>query len=443
MVFAIVSLALLMASVDQSIVATALPALQHDLHTRVNWSSWTITVYALGQLVVMPLAGRASDMYGRKRVFLGAVLLFTVASLCCGLADDVYLLIGLRALQAVGGGAFMPSATGIVADLFGPGRDRAVGMFTSIMPIGSIIGPILGGVFVTYWSWRGIFLVNLPIGIVLLVLGTVCIPGGRRRSNERLDVGGVALLGGTMLLAMFGVGYLGSGASFASPGFVAPEFVAAVLLAGFLRRSARAPHPFIPIRLLHGRGFGVMNLINFLFGCATMGFAALVPLYAEERYGIHILEAGTLLTARAVGMVVISGLAVLLLRRTGYRRPMFVGFAMLAGASVLLAIAPPGISAYAWLAMAAAVSGIGMGVATPASNNATLQMAPTQAAAIAGLRGMFRQSGAITAVSVTTAIMARSSDPGMAQAHIFVVFAVVLLCTLPLVRRVPEHHGRW
>src|SRR5580692_10537464 len=156
-VFAVVSLALLMASVDQTIVATALPALQHDLHAQVNWSSWTISIYALGQVLMMPLAGKLGDQYGRKQVFLAAAAVFTVASLCCGLSRSILLLIVFRAIQALGGGAFMPSATGIIAEIFGRDRDRAVGLFASIFPIGGIVGPVLGGLFVTYWSWRGIF----------------------------------------------------------------------------------------------------------------------------------------------------------------------------------------------------------------------------------------------------------------------------------------------
>jgi MFS family permease len=392
----------------------------------------------------MPLAGRISDQYGRKKVFLGAVALFTVASLCCGLANDIYLLVVLRAVQAVGGGAFMPSATGIVVDQFGRDRDRAVGLFASILPIGGIAGPILGGVFVTYWSWRGIFLVNVPIGLLLLALGTVFIPRNERRTREPLDVRGVVLLGATLLSAMFGITYLGNGThSAASVGFVIPEACAAVALVLFLRHSAYADRPFIPARLLHGRGFGVMNLVNFLFGSAALGFGALIPLYAQERYGIHTLGAGTLLTARAAGMITVAGAAVLLLRRTGYRWPMIVGFTVFVVGLVLTSIAPHGLSAYTWLALAAGISGLGMGMSIPASNNATLQLAPDQTAAIAGLRGMFRQSGAITAVSISTAVLARSSDPGIAQAHIFLMFAVIVLCTLPLVFLVPEHRGSW
>ena len=154
----------------------------------MNWSSWTITVYALGQIMVMPLAGRISDQFGRRRVFIGAIALFTIASLCCGLADDIYVLVALRAVQAIGGGSFMPSATGIVSDQFGPDRDRAIGLFTSIFPIGGIVGPILGGVFVTYWSWRWIFLVNVPIGIVLLVLAAGLHPAHGEAAHGRIDL---------------------------------------------------------------------------------------------------------------------------------------------------------------------------------------------------------------------------------------------------------------
>ena len=444
LVFAIVSIALFMSSVDQTIVATALPALQHDLHARVNLSGWTITVYALGQVLAMPLAGKVSDQFGRRKVFLAAVALFTTASLCCGFANDIYLLIGLRAVQAIGGGAFMPSATGIVSDLFGRDRDRAVGLFSSIFPMGGIVGPLLGGLFVTYWSWRGIFLVNVPIGLALLVLGGLFIPRSPPRPSSRLDVRGVALLGVTLLTAMLGVTSLGSShSSLGSPGFVVPEVLSAAALALFVRHSRSAGAPFIPLRFLHGRGFGVMNLLNFLLGAAAVGLGALVPLYAENRYGLRTLPAATLLTARAVGMIVIAGAAVFLLRRTGYRWPMIAGFSVMAAGLLLMAASPAGLSPYAWLALGAGVCGAATGMSMPAANNATLQLAPEATAAIAGLRGMFRQAGAITGVSVSTAIVARSADPGMAQAHVFMAYAIILLAALPLIALVPEHRGRW
>jgi EmrB/QacA subfamily drug resistance transporter len=443
LIFAIVSIGLFMASIDQTIVATALPAIQRELHTQINWSGWTITIYALGQVVAMPMAGKISDMYGRKRVFLISVAVFTAASLCCGFAGNIYLLLLPRAIQALGGGAFMPSATGIVSDHFGRERDRAVGMFTSILPIGGIIGPIAGGFFVSYWSWRGIFLVNVPIGIVLVACVARFIPAGSPRVTSRVDVWGVVLLAVAILAAMFGITYLGSGPIPAySPVFGGCEAVAAVAAGLFVRHSRRSAAPFVPYRLLRGRGFGVMNVINLIYGAAALGFAALVPLYAQERYHINPLGAGTLLTARAVGMISVAGLAVLALRRTGYRLPMVGGFGVLAAGLFTMSSAPL-LSPYAWLAIAAGITGCGMGLSVPASNNASLQLAPDQVAAIAGLRGMFRQSGSIIAVSVTTAIIARSHDPGIMQAHVFVVFACLLVAILPLVWLVPDHHGNW
>ena len=442
-VFTIVSLALMMASVDQTIVATALPSLQHDLHAPVNWSTWTITIYALGQILVMPLAGKLGDQYGRKKIFLGAAVLFTTASLCCGFANSIYMLIVLRGLQSIGGGAFMPTATGIVSQQFGRDRDRAVGLFSSVFPLGGIIGPVLGGLFVTYWSWRGIFLVNVPLGIILISAGAVFIPASTWHRGQRLDVRGVVLLGATLLAAMFGVAILGDGKSPADPAFLVLECLAVVGVVLFARHTVRSAAPFISAEFLVGRGFGVMNLINFLFGASVLGFAALVPLYAEQRYGLRTLDAGTLLSARGVGAIAAAGLAVVMLRRTGYRWPMLIGFSLTALGLIGMAVSPHGLSPYAWLSLAAGLTGVGMGVSTPASNNATLQLAPDQSAAVAGLRGMFRQSGAITAVSLTAAVLARSGQPSVAQAHIFVIFALIMIAVLPLLLLVPEHRGRW
>jgi len=444
LVFGIVSIGLMMASIDQTIVATALNAIQRDLHAQLNWSGWTITIYALGQIIVMPLAGRLGDQFGRKRIFLGAAVLFTVASLACSLADNIYLLVLFRAFQAIGGGAFMPTATGIVSEQFGRDRDRAVGMFASIFPIGGILGPIIGGVIVTYWSWREIFLVNVPMGLLLIALGARFIPRSTPKKTGRFDLVGAGLLALTMLSGMYGITLLGgSGSSPTDPLFLGAEVLALISGYLFVRHAKRSASPFIPLNLLRGRGFGVMNSINLLYGAAVLGFGALVPLYAESRYGIQPLEAGTLLTARAVGMICVAGLAVFALRRTGYRAPMIIGFLLVAGGMTLLALAPHGMTPYGWLSVAAGVTGIGMGLSIPASNNAILQLAPDQISAIAGLRGMFRQSGGIIAVSVTTSIVANSANPGMAQAHTFVVFAAMLVLLIPFIFLVPEHRGSW
>ncbi|HEY7047846.1 MAG TPA: MFS transporter [Jatrophihabitantaceae bacterium] len=444
LVFAIVSLALFMASVDQTIVATALDTLRHDLRAPINWGGWTITIYALGQIVAMPLAGKISDSYGRKRIFLIAVALFTLSSLACGFATSIYMLVPLRAAQALGGGAFVPSATGIVSDMFGRDRDRAIGMFTSVFPIGGIAGPAIGGVFVQYWTWRGIFLVNVPIGVVLLLLGLKFIPRQGTKPAQRFDLVGVCLLGGLLLSIMYGITSLGTGSTTVwEPSVVVPELVGIGLVVAFLRHARLAASPFIPIRLLLGSGFGIMNLINFLFGCSALGFGALVPLYAHDRYGISSLSAATLLIGRAVGMVAVAAAAVFALRRTGYRLPMVAGSVVVAVGLVLMALRPlSGVSPFWWLFGTSALIGIGLGTSIPASNNAILNLAEGEVAAVAGLRGMFRQSGGIAAVSVSTAILARSTHPGTALAAVLAVFSALMVACIPLMFLVVDQRGR-
>jgi fucose permease len=247
----------------------------------------------------------------------------------------------------------------------------------------------------------------------------------------------------TILSAMIGIAVLGDGAAWYSPGVLAPELLAVALGWLFVRHTRRAPHPFISLQLLVGRGFGVMNVINFLYGAAAIGFGALVPLYAQERFGIPALESGTLLTARAIGMICVAGLAVAALRRTGYRFPMIVGFLLVAAGLVMMFLPPAGTSAYLWLSIAAAVTGLGMGLAVPAANNATLQFAKGQIAGVSGLRGMFRQAGSIIAVSVVTAVIAQSNSPGFSLGMSFLVLAATLVAIIPAVFLVPEHRGAW
>jgi EmrB/QacA subfamily drug resistance transporter len=446
-IFSVVALALLMSSLDGTIVATALHAIQHGLHASINWTSWVITAYSVGLVLALSLAGKLSDQFGRRRFFLASVVLFAGASLCCGLATNIYLLIALRAVQAAGGAGFTPSATGIITENFGEARDKAVGLFGSIFPIGSMIGPIFGGLFVSYWTWRGIFFVNVPIGILLIVCCLRYVPRDpdrEGRARRPVDVTGMALLGVGALALMLGVSYLGgAGASASSPLFIAPVLAGLLGLALFGRHIRRVPNPFIAPRLIGGRGFGAVNVINILYGGAVAGMLALIPLYAVNRYHISALGSGTLLTAEGVAVITLSSLAAMALRRTGYRWPLYMGSACIAIGVVGLALHPAGISPYEWLAITACVIGIGTGFSSPASRNAGLQLAPDQSAALAALRSTGRQVGQIAAVSITTAIIAQSASPGQLQAKVFVAFAILLVVCLPVIARVPEHRGSW
>ena len=445
-IFSVVAIALFMSALDGTIVATALHAVQHGLHASINWASWVITAYSIGLVLGLSLAGKFNDRFGRRRFFITSVAVFAFASLCCGLAGNIYLLIGLRVLQAAGGAGFTPSATAIVTGNFGQARDKAVGLFGSIFPIGSMTGPIFGGLFVSYWTWRGIFFVNVPIGILLIIFCLRYVPRDRDREGRAgpVDLTGMVLLGAGALALMLGVSYLGeAGASASSALFIAPVIAGLLGLAWFGLHIRRVPDPFIAPRLIAGRGFGAVNVINILYGGAVAGLLALVPFYAVDRYHISALGSGTLLTAEGIAVITLSGLATLVLRRTGYRWPLYSGSACTAIGIAGLAILPAGLSPYTWLAMTACVIGIGTGFAAPASRNAGLQLAPDQSAGLAALRSSGRQVGQIAAVSITATIIARSASPGQIQARVFVAFAVLLLACLPVIARVPEHRGSW
>ena len=261
------------APVNRKVVfATVLHPMQHDLQTSVNWAGWTLTAYSLGFVLMLPVSGKLSQHFGRRRVFMASVVVFTLASLACGLASNIAALIALRALQAAGGAGFTPSATGIIVDHFGDQRDRAVSLFGSIFPIGAMIGPIFGGLIATYWSWRGVFFVNLPIGLLALVLAWRFIPADppRPRGAVRMDLPGMALLGLGLFCGMLAASWLGE-SGLRNPLFwlVAPVAVLAVAL--FFRHIGRVAQPFIAPAMIHGRDFGAVNLVNVIYGGMIFG----------------------------------------------------------------------------------------------------------------------------------------------------------------------------
>ena len=311
-----------------------------------------------------------------------------------------------------------------------------------------MIGPVFGGLFVTYWSWRGIFLVNVPIGIAAAVLALRYVPADRPRpmgARARMDAAGVVLLGGGLLLGMLAISYLGEATGHEwLPMFLGLLAVAVAALWMFFRHIKRSANPFIAPLLISGPGFGAVNLLNAIFGGLTSGVIALVPLYAINRYGISALDSSALLVAQGAAAIILSIAGAFALRRTGYRAPMYAGGAVIAVGMLLLALGPvAGVTPFVWLAGSTFLIGVGRGANNPASRNAGLQLAPKNSSTLAALRSMCMQIGIIVTVTIDTAILARSHDPGWVQALLFVVAAALVLGSLPAITRVPEHSGSW
>jgi len=260
-----------------------------------------------------------------------------------------------------------------------------------------------------------------------------------------MDAIGIALLGAGVLAGMFAASYLGErNAHPWSLAFVVPLAIAFCALWMFFRHISHSAQPFIAPRLIHGHGFGPVNLVNGLYGGVTAGVVTLVPLYASNRYGINALDSGTLLIAEGVAAIILGIAAAMGLRRTGHRPPLYGGSVVIATGMLLLAVTPvAGIPPYVWLAVSAFLVGAGYGTINPASRNAGLQLAPEHSSTLAALRSMCMQIGSIIAVSIATATLASSVDPGRTQAWVYVTTALVLVAALPLISRVPEHHGSW
>ncbi|WP_405970790.1 MFS transporter [Streptomyces sp. NBC_00988] len=442
----VVGLTLLMFAADQTAVATALKQLGTDLGAGVAWVGWTITIHAVGQIIALPLGGRLGDQFGGRRVVIAAMSVFVVLSLACGLAQNIGQLLVCRLMQGFACGALVPSANGIVAHQFGRDRDRALALFTNVFPVGAILGPLLSGLCLELGSWRFSFLAEVPLGSALLVATVALVPDPPRRTVKQVDVTGIILLTTTLLAGMIAVALLGSPGMGAarSVGAAVAATASAVALRGFYRHSLRHPDPVVPIRLLTGREMAPMNLVNTVIGSCALGFSALLPMYAQTRYGLPPLAAGSLLTARAVCIVATSGVAVALLRATGYKPLLLGGMSVTVVGLVTTAVHPPaGISPAVWLTVAVAAMGAGMGLAAPSSSNACMHLVPGDVPAVSGLRLLFRQIGGIMAISSVTAASAGRSNPSTTTAVGFGVLAALMTLTIIVTARLPNHRGRW
>jgi len=446
LIFVSVGLSLLMYSIDGTVVAVAFPHLMKDLGTNVLWAAWTISIYLVAVTSVMPLMGNLSDSLGHKKVFLISLILFTASSLACGLAPNIYSLVGCRFLQGIGGASFLPTAAGIVSDQFPEHRERAIGLFTSIFPIGGIIGPNLGGWIVSRYSWRYIFYINLPIGISLIALIMILLEESKILSRPHIDFVGASFFFGAILFLMLGLNFIAENFSISSL-FLTVIF--AVLGFSFLylffRQEKRDSNPILDMALLRSKPFLAANLYNMIVGAGVLGIFAFIPLYATSVHKLSNLVSGVILTPRSLGTIPAAVTTSFLLKRWGYRWPMVLGLIITSLSTILLGgqgfqlVRMIGIhlGVAEILAILTMFTGIGMGIALPASNNACIELMPEKVATITGLRGMFRSVGGAFGISLITIILHLSSTPSDGFRTIFFSFGLGLLFTISLVFFMP------
>jgi EmrB/QacA subfamily drug resistance transporter len=444
--FALAAVSLLMFSIDSTVVSVALPNMQADLQTSLVWLGWTLTGYLLTQTAVMPLAGKLSESFGRMRLFLVCVFLFTLGSLLCGLAPNIYVLIACRVLQALGGGGFLPIAAGIVAREFPNNRNRMIGLFSSIFPLGGIIGPNLGGFIVEHWSWREVFLINVPTGIVVLIILWRQAGPPEDATERRVDVPGALLFAAAITSLLAGLSLLGNDPAFVrSPAFWVLIVGSGALMVLFGRQELRTPEPVLDLRLVFRHPFLAANAYNFIFGASVFGFFTFIPYYAVIQYGMSPAESGAILTPRSIAMTATSTFVSIYLLRLGYRWPMLAGMACIVGTMLLLSqgwteltIGGLLIGTFPLLAAEVALGGIGMGLAAPSSSNALLDLLPERAAVITGIRGVFRSTGGVIGTAFIVLALELSPDKAAGMRTIYAVLAVLLLTTVPLTFMIPD-----
>ncbi len=312
-----------MTILDATIVNVALPTLGQDLHTSIATIQWVPTIYLLAFASVIPLTGWLSGRFGARTVWLASLGLFMAGSLLAALSPSIGVLIGARVVQGLGGGTIMPLGQSMLAQAAGPKRmGRVMSIVGVPMLLLPVFGPLIGGALIGAASWRWIFLVNLPVGLLAIALAVRLLPAGGPRpmtaiTAQRLDVPGAVLLSGGLALFLYGLAEAGQHAQLATLSALGPMAGGALAVALFGWRALRVPNPLVDLRLFRQRGFAAGTAVNFVLGTALFGVALLLPLYFELVRGRTPVQTGLLLAPQGLGAAVTISLAGYLTDRVG------------------------------------------------------------------------------------------------------------------------------
>ncbi len=310
-------LGLLLAALDQTIVSTALPTIVSDLGG-LEHLSWVVTAYLLASTAATPLWGKLGDQYGRKRLFQTAIVIFLIGSALCGMAQDMPQLIAFRAVQGLGGGGLMVLSMAIVGDLVPPReRGRYQGLFGAVFGATSVLGPLLGGVFTEHLSWRWVFYVNLPVGVVALAVIAVALRIPRRAAHHVIDYLGTFLIAAVATCLVLVASLGGTTWAWDSVHIIGLAVLGVVLALAFVAVERRAAEPVLPMGLFRIRTFTLAAVISFIVGFAMFGAMTYLPTFLQVVHGISPTLSGVHMLPMVVGLLLSSTVSGQIVSRTG------------------------------------------------------------------------------------------------------------------------------
>lgn len=404
LVFGVTSLGTFMATLDSSIVNVALPVISSGLGVTLSLVQWVVTAYLLTISSLLPIFGRAGDMYGQRHVYSIGFLIFALSSAACGFADQIYVLIISRVLQAIGAAMLMANGPAIVARAFPPGeRGRALGGVGTMVAMGSMVGPSLGGLLTSFFGWEYIFFVNIPIGIAGFFLGYAILPEGERRRDELFDWKGASLfavgIGSFLLLLSHGEDW-----GWATPRSIGIGLIAFCSLSLFVWVEKRVDYPMLDLGLFRNWPFLAGNLSGLFSFMAMFSNTILLPFYLSEIRSLTPGQVGLLITPFPLIMAVVAPVSGYLSDRTS---PVVLTTAGLTLTTAgLLFLAASGLETPIWhVALAQAVMGFGNGLFQSPNNNSVLSSVDKSKVGVAGgMNALVRNVGMVTGTAVAVSV---------------------------------------